>query len=118
MRHIQKHLCSNWILSVSLLFLSCSSLSPETDVLAHTHGNFSISITCHANRGSDSYGQYLRVSRGSRNVYSSFTRDFDTFNDCATSVSKIEVLEESMVLLTFYDKVQIWDVGPMRQFSQ
>lgn len=107
-----------FILTVILPALSCSILSAETEVLAHIHDKFSLTVTCGSNAGSDSYGQHLRVSVGNREIFKSFTRDFDNLHDCATSLNHIEVVEGSVILLPYYDRTQVYEVESMRSFSK
>ena len=95
---------------------SCTLFSSVSEVLSRQHGRFRISINCETE--SSSYAQYLRVNIGSREIYKTFTRDFDTIHDCSSSLSKIEVNEESVISLPFHDKTQIYFVEAMTQFSE
>jgi|SRR5690606_15387181 len=114
MRRANKYFSTVLISLFAVFAAACSLFSSDAEVLIQQHGRFVISITCEP--ASYSYTQYLRVAIGGREIYKTFTRDFDTFHDCSSSLSNLEVEEESVILLPFYDKTEIYFVESMLDY--
>lgn len=87
----------------------------EEETLSATYNEkFRLSLSCDS--GIMSKSQYLRVSVGSREIFKSFTRSFDTFPDCARSVEKMTVMDGSTIELLYSDGPRRYAVDVMRDF--
>lgn len=98
-----------------ILIVTSSCGLGEEEVFSTTYSEkFRVSISCDS--GFLNTSQQLKVDVGDREIFRSYTGTFDTFPDCARAVEKLNVIDGSVIELSYYDGPRYYTVDVMRQF--